>query len=86
MFCKTNFESSIEKNSKLVFYKLIEPSINQIILFYELITKDNISINSNINQMGGIDEDDKGMVEYLRKETEEQERKLQMIKEKYTIK
>ncbi len=36
--------------------------------------------------MGGIDEDDKGMVEYLRKETEEQERKLQMIKEKYTIK
>ena len=86
LFCKTNFEASIEKNSKLVFYKLIEPSINQIILFYELITKDNISINSNINQMGGIDEDDKGMVEYLRKETEEQERKLQMIKEKYTIK
>lgn len=86
LFCKTNFESSIEKNSKLVFYKLIEPSINQLILFYELITKDNISINSNINQMGGTDEDDKGMVEYLRKETEEQERKLQMIKEKYTIK
>lgn len=86
LLCKTNFESSIEKNSKLVFYKLIEPNINQIISFYELITRENISVNSNINQMGGTDESDKSAIEYLQSEIKEQEEKLRMTKEKYTIK
>jgi len=86
LFCKTNYESSIEKDSKLVFYKLVEQDINQIIQFYELIIGENILIHPNIHQVGGTDEDDKSCTENLRQETEQQKNKLEEIQKKYCVK
>ncbi|WP_251622537.1 hypothetical protein [Odoribacter lunatus] len=83
LFYKTNFESSIDKGNKFMFYQLIEPVTNQIILFYELVTNDQISIAAEGAEY--TEGDEKTEEEYLQERVKKELEQLREFQKIYII-